>query len=129
VRADARALQHHPSQPSLPDHPLLVGLVGPTGSPLVRVRLGTTLVAICLGTILGTCRSLCPVRRGRAILSGIRLRDYDAISITPIRNDRYKTTILVGTTSAFDAVGELDAQLLRTLAGRILGDMSQYEDK
>jgi hypothetical protein len=57
------------------------------------------------------------------------LRDYDAISITPIRNDRYKTTILVGTTSAFDAVGELDAQLLRTLAGRILGDMSQYEDK
>jgi hypothetical protein len=54
------------------------------------------------------------------------LRDYDAISITPIRNERYKTTILVGTTSAFDAVGELDRQLLRTFAGRTLITVGDY---
>ena len=58
-----------------------------------------------------------------------RLRDYDAISITRSRSERYETTILVGTTSAFDTVGELDGKLLRTLARRALGYMSQYEDK
>ena len=69
------------------------------------------------------------VRRGRALLGGIRLGDYDAISITRSRNERYKTTILVATTGAFDTVGELGGQLLRTLARRCLGDKSQYEDR
>jgi hypothetical protein len=75
------------------------------------------------------CFILVRVIRGGTLRISFRLRDYDAISITPIRNERYKTTILVGTTSAFDAVGELDRQLLRTFAGRTLGNMSQYEDK
>jgi len=57
------------------------------------------------------------------------LSDYDAISITRSRNERYKATILVATTSAFDAVGKLDGQLLRTFGRRFLVDMSQYEDK
>ena len=88
------------------------------------------LVCLHLITSLGICLCLCPVRRGRALSSGIRVRlgDYDAISITSSRNERYKTTILVGTTSAFDAIGELDAQLLRTLARRTLWDTNQYED-
>jgi len=113
----------HPSHPSLPDHPcLLIELVG--RSLLVCLRLPTI-----LPTILGICLYLFRVRRGRALLSGFRLRDYDAISITRSRNERCKTTILVGTTTAFDVVGELDGQLLRTFVRRFLGDMTQYEDK
>lgn len=132
---DARALQVcnittcHASQLSLPDHPFLVlGLVG-TGL-LVRIRLfRVRLVLVRLVLVrLGICLSLCPVRRGRTLLSSIRLGDYDAISVTRSRSERYKTTILVGTTSAFNAIGELDAQLLRTLARRTLWDTNQYED-
>ena len=110
----------HPSHPSLPNHPFLVlGLVGPS-----------RLVCLRLVSILGTCLCLFRVRRGRALLSasasasGIRLGDYDAISITRSRNERYKTTVLVATTSAFGVVGELEGQLLRTLARRVLGNMS-----
>jgi hypothetical protein len=123
ARADARALQLptcHPSHPSLPDHPFLVTL---------SLRASRRLVTTILVTILGICLYRCHGRRGRALLSGCRLGDYGAISITLIRNERYKATILVGTTNAFDAVGELEAQGLRTLARRCLGDMSQYEDK
>ena len=69
------------------------------------------------------------VIRVRTLRVSSRLRDYDAISITRSRNERCKTTILVGTTTAFDVVGELDGQLLRTFVRRFLGDMSQYEDK
>jgi hypothetical protein len=54
------------------------------------------------------------VLRGRTLHVISRLRDYDAISVIVIRNERYKATILVGTTTAFGAVGELDAQGLRT---------------
>ena len=140
ARADARALQVcdittcHASQLSLPDHPFLVlGLVG-TGL-LVRIRLfrvRLVLVRLVLVRLvlvrLGICLSLCPVRRGRTLLSSIRLGDNDAISITRSRSERYKTTILVGTTSAFNAIGELDTQLLRTLARRTLWDTNQYED-
>ena len=109
----------HPSRPSLPHHHFLaIGLVGCS-------------IQVCLRlvTILGICLCFSAVRRGRALLSGIRLRDYGAISIARSRNERYKTTFLVATTSAIGAVGELDGQLLRTLARRCLGDMSQYEDK
>ena len=66
---------------------------------------------------------------GRTLRIISSLRDYDAISIARIRNERYKTTFLVATTSATDAVGELDGQLLRTFVRRCLGDMNQYEDK
>jgi hypothetical protein len=116
----------HPSQPSLPDHPFLVlGLVVLDCLRLVSV-LGT-----CLVSILGICLWLPRVRRGRALLSasGIRLGDYDAISITRSRNERYKTTILAATTLAFGVVGELEGQLLRAFVRRILGDMSQCKDK
>ena len=58
-----------------------------------------------------------------------RLGDYEAISITRSHNDRYKTTILVATTGAFGAVGQLEARLLRTSGVRILGVMSQCENK
>jgi hypothetical protein len=58
--------------------------------------------------------SLVRVLKGRTFHGISRLRDYDAISVTAIRNERYKATILVGTTSAFGAIGELDAQGLRT---------------
>ena len=133
ARADALAPQlhrlHHlpPFTPFSSNHPFLVlGLVGPS-----------RLVCLRLVSILGTCLRLFRVRRGRALLSaspsasasGIRLGDYDAISIARSRNERYKTTILVATTSAFGVVGELEGQLLRTLARRALGDTSQYEDK
>jgi hypothetical protein len=66
---------------------------------------------------------------GRTLRSSSRLGDYDAISITRSRNERYKTTILAATTLAFGVVGELEGQLLRTLVRRILGDMSQCKDK
>jgi hypothetical protein len=142
ARADARALHLptcHPSHPSLPDHPFLVALclrvvrrLATTmlaTTVLVTTILVTTILVTILVTILGICLFRCPGRRGRALLSGCRLGDYGAISITLIRNERYKATILVGTTNAFDAVGELDAQGLFTFVRRILGDMSKYEDK
>jgi hypothetical protein len=116
----------HPSYPSLPHHPFLV-----LGLLAVRILVLLRQVTI-LVTILGICpRLYLPrrARRGRVLHRGFRLGDYDTIPVTHIRNERHNTTILVGTTSAFDAGGELDGQLLRTLASRILGDMSQYEDK
>jgi hypothetical protein len=110
----------HPSHPSLPHHHFMAIDLG--GHIL--------LVYLRLVTILGICLYLFRVRsRGRALRSGFRLGDYDAISITRSRNERRKTTILVGTATAFDAVGELDGQLLRTFVRRILRDMSQHEDK
>ena len=48
------------------------------------------------------------------------LGDHDTVSVTLSRNERHKTTILVGTTDAFGARGELDCQLLRALARRSL---------
>jgi hypothetical protein len=99
-------------------------------SLLVLRRLASLLGLLRLVTILGICPRLClsRVRRGgdrRVLHSGSRLGDYDAISITRTRNERCKTTILVGTTSAFRASGELDGKLLRTLARRVLvGNMS-----
>jgi hypothetical protein len=82
----------------------------------------------CLAFRSGWLRFLL-VPRGIAlrIISG--LRDHDTIPVTHIRNERHNTTILLGTTTALGAGGELDGQLLRTLASRVLGDMSQYEDK
>ena len=103
----------HPSCPSLPHHPFLV----------LGLLVVSHLVLLRLVTILGICMYISRVRRGRdriVLHSGSRLGDYDAISITCTRNERCKTTILVGTTSAFRALGELDGQLLRTLARRIL---------
>ena len=73
------------------------------------------LALLRLVTILPICLCLPRVRsRGRALLGAFRLRDYDAISKSSIRNERGKTTILLATTDAFRAVGELDGQLLRT---------------
>jgi len=80
---------------------------------LSLVTLGR-LALLRLVTILAICLCLPRVRRGRALLCAFRLGDYDAISKTSIRNERGKTTILVATTNAFRAVGELDGQLLRT---------------
>jgi len=37
--------------------------------------------------------------------SGFRLGDYDAISITRRRGERYKTKLFGATTSAFDVLG------------------------
>jgi hypothetical protein len=116
---------YHPSQPSLPDHPFLVlasGLAGPS-----------LLVLVCLATVLAICRWLSPVcTRGRVLRSASgfrRLGDHHAISITRSRDERCKTEILGATTNAFDVRGQLDGQFLSTLARRILGDMSQHEDK
>jgi hypothetical protein len=110
----------HPSYPqaSPPDHPFLVlGLLALSPGFLVLLRLVTILV-----TILGISLCFSRVRRGRALRSrGFRLGDYDAISVTRSRSERHNTTILVGTTDAFGAGGELECQLLRTLARRILG--------
>ena len=95
-------------------------------------RLASLLALFRLVTILGIRVYLSRVRRGRdrrVLYSGSCLGDYDAISITCTRNERCKTTILVGTTSAFRASGKLDGQLLRTLARGVLEDMSQYGDK
>ena len=57
------------------------------------------------------------------------MREYDTFSVTRSRNKRRRATIPIAATNAFDAVGELDGQLLHTVALKILGDMSQYEDK
>jgi hypothetical protein len=104
VRADARASPPATSYHSLPDHPLLVlGLSALSHGVLVLLRLVAILVSI-----LAICLCLSRVRRARVLRSGFRLGDYDAISETRIRNERSKTTVLVGTTSAFGAGGELD---------------------
>ena len=125
MRANARVSPPATSYHSLPDHPLLVlGLLALSHGVLVLLRLVTILVAI-LVTILAICLCLSRVRRGRALRSGFRLGDYDAISETRIRNERCKTTVLGGTTRAFGAGGELDGQLLRSFARRVLGNMIQ----
>jgi hypothetical protein len=117
VRADARASPPATSYHSLLDHPLpVLGVPALSHGVLVLLRL-VTILAICL--------CLYRVRRSRVLRSGFRLGDYDAISETRIRNERCKTTVLIGTTSTFDAGGELDGQLLRTLARRVLGNMIQ----
>jgi hypothetical protein len=104
ARADARASPPATSYDSLPDHPLLVlGLPALSHGVLVLLRLVAILVSI-----LAICLCLSRVRRARVLRSGFRLGDYDAISETRIRNERSKTTVLVGTTSAFGAGGELD---------------------
>lgn len=54
--------------------------------------------------------------------------DHDAISRTIGRGDRYKTKLLVITTSAFGAFGELEGQLLLTRVSGSLEDISQYDD-
>lgn len=66
------------------------------------------------------------VPRGRTLRIISRLADHDAISITRSRNKRCNTAILVLTTKAFYALGELDGQLLRTCICRTLGEKSQY---
>ena len=122
----------HPSYPSLPHHPFLVlGLLVVTRLGLLRL---VTILVTALVIFLGICLRLrlSRIRRGRVrrvLHSGSRLGDYDAISITRTRNERCKTTILVGTTRAFRASGELDGQLLRTLARGVLEDMSKYRDE
>ena len=112
MRADARASPPATLYHSLPDHPLLVlGLIALSHGVLVLLRLVNSLITslvTSLVTILAICLCLYRVRRGRALRSGSRLGDYDAISETRIRNERCKTTVLVGTTCAFGASGELD---------------------
>jgi len=103
---------HHlpPSQPPFHGHPFhLLGLVALRRLALNRLR---TLHSIWL--------RLSTARRVRASSSS-GLRDHDAISITRSRNERCNTTILAAATNAFDAVRELDRQLLRTIVRRILG--------
>jgi hypothetical protein len=56
-----------------------------------------------------------------------RLLEYGAISDLIIRNERYDTTVLGGTTSALDISRELDGELLRFSVRRCLGDMGEYE--
>ena len=58
---------------------------------------------------------------------GLGRLDYDAISLTLSRNERCKTKVFAGTTSAVDTSGELGAELLRTSLRRGLEDMSEYE--
>ena len=123
ARADARRLQLHPdlSQPPLPDHPFLVlGLVA-----LRRVCLRLVIIlGICLRLARRViCLQISPVRSGRALPSGPRLADYDAISRTPGRNERCKTTILVLTTRAFYAAGELDGHIFRAFGRGFLVDI------
>jgi len=80
-----------------PDHPFpVLGLVARSFRGLLRVR---------LDTILGICLLLCLVRSGRALRGGFRLGDYDTISITRRRGERYKTKLFGATTSAFDVLG------------------------
>ena len=140
---DARALQlhrlhhlsltpSHPSQPSLPDHPLLVHVL----RVVAATRILALLILVCLVTILGTCLCLvalriclclCRVRSGRGLPSAFRLGDYEATPGTSIRNERYKTKIPLGPTTAFGVGGELHGQFLSTFARGILGNISQYE--
>jgi hypothetical protein len=73
---------------------------------------------------LGLFRDRCSIPlRLRTV---VRL-DYDAVSLTLSRNERCKTKVFAGTTSAIDTSGELDAELLRTSLHRSLEDMSEYE--
>lgn len=137
MRVHCNFTSSHHSQPS-PDHPFLViRCIAP--SLLVRRRLaGIRVRGLATVTIMATiiaCLRLATIqgislfflaRRGRLLRSGLRLGDCDAISISCGRYERCNTKILVGTTCAFDAVGELGGQLLRTAALRVLGDMSQY---
>jgi hypothetical protein len=105
----------HPSQHSLPDHPLVVlGLVVASASATRILILLLTRLANLRGT---ACLCLSRIRTsGRALPSGVRLRDYHAISITRSRDERYKTKLPGAPTVAFRVLGELDRKLLRTLA-------------
>ena len=122
-----------PSQPSLPDHPFLALRV----VAAVRI-LALLLLLVCLVTILGTCLCLvalriclclCRVRSGRGLPSAFRLANHGAVSITRSRDERYNTALVVLTSSALGAAGQLETQLLRTCTRRSLGNMTQYEDK
>jgi hypothetical protein len=115
-----------PSQPPLPEHPFMVlGVVTATSSLIL-------LLLARLVAIRGTCLCLFLVRSGRALpsgLTGLRLAYHHAISITRSRNERRNAAIIVLATSAFYAAGEHDGQLLRACVRRVLGEISQYEDK
>lgn len=64
----------------------------------------------------------------RSIVSRLGRRfDYDAISGTVISNERYDTTVFIGTTSAIDIIRELNFKLLRLSIRRGLEDMSEHE--
>jgi hypothetical protein len=122
----------HPSQPSLPDHPFVViGLVG-AARPATSILSLLLILGLLLArlAILGSISLCLPrVRVGsRALRSGSSLGDYNAVSITRSRNERYKTKLPRGPTSALRAVGQLNGQLLRAGGLGNLGDMSQYED-
>jgi hypothetical protein len=115
VQADSRPTCH-PSQQPFPDHPLVVlGLVA-----AIAVATRILILILNLLAILGcgtACLCLSRIRTsGRALPSGVRLRDYHAISITRSRDERYKTKLPGAPTAAFRVLGELDRKLLRTLA-------------
>jgi len=91
-------------------------------SPPVTPRFRHFLAALFL-VFLGWSRQVNRLRfflvlGGRTLRIIIGLRDYDAISVTRTRHEHCKTTVLATATSTFDAVGELDDQLLRTVCRR-----------
>ena len=96
------------------------------------VHLVTTIGIFPVLTRLATFQTIClclsPVRSGRAPRSGVRLGEYEAISITLFRFDRRKTKFPVVPTTATGALGELEGHRLFTWGRWILGDMNQHED-
>lgn len=122
----------HPSNHPLPDHPFVgLGLAGTrslTATHTICGVFGRAVVCLRLATFLCICRLSSVRTTGRARRSGFTLFDYEAISIIRIRFERQKTKILVGPTSAFDVVGELEDQVLRTWGRGRLRVVSQHKD-